>query len=85
MLEVILKTISEFETQDMSDKMSDNEKSFFAAIYPYLEENQEIGNAKAVELSGRPQATVRRYLAKLVSLAVLTTTGENRNRKYRLK
>ncbi|MDR0847334.1 MAG: Fic family protein [Lactobacillales bacterium] len=92
MLEVILETVLSFGINNAVnclsdktiDKMSDNEVRFFNDIYPYLEENGEIGNAKAAALSGKSSVTVRRYLVKLVELGVLESSGENKNRKYTL-
>ncbi|MCL2677005.1 MAG: Fic family protein [Streptococcaceae bacterium] len=96
-LDVISQTLSDIENQELSDKLSDilsdkvldklndKEKDFVRKIYPHLKENKEIGNSKAVQLSDIPSATVRRYLKKLVELEVLTSKGENRNRKYLLK
>ena len=100
MLEVILKTLESFGTRKpinklsdktidkisdkLIDKLSDNEKVFLNVIYDYLSEQNVIGNAKAVELSGKSAGTVRRHLVKFVDLGILKATGENRNRQYYL-
>jgi Fic family protein len=94
MLEVILKTILEYGQGKATDKATDilvdkvvdqlnkQELEFVNKIYLYLKANGGISNSKAVELSGRPAGTTRRYLLKLVELGGLTTVGENKNRKY---
>jgi len=96
MLEVILETLNSFDEKSTNnkandilndkvlDKLNDNEREFFGCIYDYLIENGEIGNSKAVALSGRITGTVRRYLVKLVELGVLKAGGANRNRAYAL-
>ncbi|GAB2023954.1 Fic family protein [Lactovum odontotermitis] len=92
MLVVICDTVSQFKnskvidklSDKVSDKMDDKEIAFFNIIYPYLSENHEIGSRKAAELSGKPSATVRRYLVKLVELGILRSAGENKNRTYYL-
>jgi Fic family protein len=94
MLDVILKTIMDYDQGKTTDtaadilvdkiiaRLNDQELSFVHNIYLFLKVNGSISNSKAVELSGRPAGTARRYLLKLVELGILTTTGENRNRKY---
>ena len=97
MLEVILKTVSEFGhaivvdklddilDDKLIDKLNDKEIEFLNVIYPYLKEHGEIVNSKAASLSGRPTGTTRRYLLRLVTEGVLTISGANKNRKYILK
>lgn len=94
MLKVILEAVSEFSDRKtaenvvdilddkMIDKLNNKELEFFHIIYPYLKENEGIANRKASMLSGRNIQTARRYLLKFVRLGILTTTGENKNRKY---
>lgn len=87
-LEVILEVIREYNTKKklsdkVLDKMNDKEKIFFNDIYPYLKEYGKIRNKKAVDLSGKPSVTVRRYLVKLVELGVLEAEGKNKTRTYK--
>lgn len=96
MLKVILETVSQFESIEMSDKacdvlsdkvldkMSDKEKFSSMKYIPIWRAMAIFGMLKAAELSGKSSSTVRRYLVKLVDLDILKTEGENRNRRYML-
>lgn len=96
MLEAIRDTIAQFEASikkdglggiidnQVQDKISEKELLFFSQIYEHLKVHHEIRNRKAVELTQKPSVTVRRYLIKFVDLGILISSGENRNRSYRL-
>lgn len=54
-------------------------------ILEYLQENKEISNADARQITGLSAAGVRKVLKKMVGKEILFETGENRNRRYFLK
>ena len=76
----------------LSDKVSDNvsdkylmsDKVHRQRILSYMAENKEINAATTAKLIDRSPGTARRVLAQLVQEGVLTISGANRNRVYRL-
>lgn len=94
MLKVVLETVLEFSNLEINkslfkmlddelvNKMNNKDLEFLKKIYPYLLENGEIVNNVAVQLSGKPSATTRRYFVKLTELGILKAIGSNKNRKY---
>jgi ATP-dependent DNA helicase RecG len=73
----------------MSDKMSDkptvSDKKYRDALLSHLADNNEINAAEAAAIIGRTAKTARRVLLGLVDEGVITATGANRNRRYRIK
>jgi ATP-dependent DNA helicase RecG len=67
---------------EMSDNASDNK--YRERIIAYLSEKGEASAAEIAKIIGRNPKTARRTLLRLEDERVITATGANRNRKYRL-
>jgi ATP-dependent DNA helicase RecG len=85
----VLLAVSDKVSDKLSDKLSDKvaskvEESFLKSIVPFLEKNGKIHAQTAAELTGKPAASVRRYLKNLVDSGLLTSSGANKNRIYQL-
>jgi predicted ArsR family transcriptional regulator len=82
---------SEKAITQTSDKVSDNrmasdkvsDKNTKNKLLDYLRGNGEVTAADAAILIDRSTSTARRLLTELVAEGAITTTGANRNRKYK--
>jgi ATP-dependent DNA helicase RecG len=83
----VFRTIVPMALSDISesknDKMSD--KKHRGALLATLASNGEISASEAAMIIGCSAKTARRVLLQLVDEGVVTATGGNRNRKYRVK
>ena len=68
----------------VADKLTIGEKQFLDALLLFFENDEWITNAKARELSGGAEGSVKRYLRVLTNKQVLEAQGERKNRRYRL-
>ncbi len=88
MLNMILATLNAYTADSisdkLSDKLSDKEHEIYLIIHRYLQENPNINNSRLQALTGKSAATVRKYLAALVSAGLLQAEGERKARIYRL-
>lgn len=92
MLNMILKTIEKFDTNNLVDKIKDEylinltktEKEILSSLVMYFDNNQFIDNDTAVTLLNKTKVNVRKYFGKFVKLNILIPTGENKGRKYSL-
>lgn len=66
----------------MSEKMSELKKEPIIKIVNYLKENEEITTAKGVEITGKSQAQVRRYLKVLCNLGIIESTRTTKGNVY---
>jgi ATP-dependent DNA helicase RecG len=71
------------DKEQMSDKMSD--KNSYNVLRAYLRGNGEVTAAEAAKILNRSAQTARRVLSRLVIEGVVTASGANRNRKYKIK
>jgi Fic family protein len=93
MLLVIKQTLIELPTQKitdilpdkLTDKLTRTELEFLQNIIGYLENNGEIDNYRAQLLTNKSAESVKKYLATLLDAGILSATGANKGRKYRLK
>jgi len=73
---------------NMGDKMSDNhsvsDKKYRSVLLEYLTKNGEMSATEAADVVERSAKTARRVLLQLVKEGVVTATGVNRNRRYRI-
>lgn len=88
MLDMILETLQTYRTDGISDKISGKTSGKKQAIYDlilhHLQTHAHISNSQLQMLTGKSPATVRKYLADLVSEGLLEAEGENKQRVYRL-
>jgi len=68
----------------VADMLTVGERQFFKAVLPYFNEFEWITNAKARELSGSAEGSVKRYLRILTEKQVLEAHGDRKHRQYRL-
>lgn len=66
----------------MSEKMSELKKEPIVKIINYLKDNEDITTAKGVEITGKSEAQVRRYLKVLCNLAIIKSTGTTKGNVY---
>ena len=66
----------------MSEKMSELKKEPIVKIVNYLKDNKEITTAKGVELTGKSEAQVRRYLKALCNLGIIKSTRTTKGNVY---
>ena len=66
----------------MSEKMSELRKEPIAKIVNYLKDNEEITTAKGVEITGKSEAQVRRYLKVLCDLGIIESTRITKGNVY---
>lgn len=82
MLKIIKETLDTYAVEKMSDKLTPQEQAAFQNIFPYLQTHRTISNKQAVALTGKSEATVRRYFRRFVEVGLLEAVGENKNRRY---
>ena len=81
-----------YSVDSVSDKVSDNtqmsdkasDKTSSDTLLNYLRENGEVTAAEAAKILNRSAQTARRILSQLVTEGLVSASGANRNRKYRL-
>lgn len=66
----------------MSGKMSELRKEPIVKIVNYLKDNEEITTAKGVEITGKQEAQVRRYLKVLCNLGIIKSTRTTKGNVY---
>ena len=66
----------------MSGKMSELRKGSIVKIVNYLKDNEEITTAKGVEITGKSEAQVRRYLKVLCNLGIIKSTRTTKGNVY---
>lgn len=66
----------------MSGKMSELRKKPIVKIVNYLKDNEEITTAKGVEITGKSEAQVRRYLKVLCNLGIIKSTRTTKGNVY---
>lgn len=66
----------------MSGKMSESRKEPIVKIVNYLKDNEEITTAKGVEITGKSEAQVRRYLKVLCNLGIIKSTRTTKGNVY---
>ena len=66
----------------MNEKMSELKKEPIIKIVDYLKENEEITTAKGVEITGRSEAQVRRYLKVLCNFGIIKKTRTTKSNVY---
>ena len=66
----------------MSGKMSELRKEPIVKIVNYLKDNEEITTAKGVEITGKSEAQVRRYLKVLCNLEIIKSTRTTKGNVY---
>ncbi|MDR0968671.1 MAG: Fic family protein [Holosporaceae bacterium] len=92
MLEAIVEALSKLPTNEVADiipdkftdKLSKSELEFLKSIISFVENNGEIDNYRAQILTGKSAESVKKYFAALIEAGILTATGENKGRKYKL-
>lgn len=66
----------------MTDKATDKNKERISLIIEYLSQNNFINNKETQNLLDISEATVKRFLNKLVKENILEAVGEYKARKY---
>ena len=66
----------------MSGKMSELRQEPTVNIVNYLQDNEEITKAKGVEVTGKQEAQVRRYLKVLCNLGIIKSTRTTKGNVY---
>ena len=66
----------------MSEKVSELKKEPIVKIVNYLKENEVITTAKGVEITGKSEAQVRRYLKVLCNLGIIKSTRTTKGNMY---
>lgn len=66
----------------MSEKMSELKKEPIVKIVNYLKDHEEITTAKGVEITGKSEAQVRRYLKVLCNLGIIEGTRTTKGNVY---
>ena len=88
MLDMILETLQTYRADETSDKTggktSGKKQQVYRLILRHLQTHAHITNSQLQALTGKSPATVRKYLADLVSEGLLAAEGENKQRIYRL-
>lgn len=88
MLDMVLQTLKTYTFDSISDmagvKISEKARQAYLLIRRYLEENTEISNSRAQQLTGKSAATVRKYLVELTEAGLLEAVGTGKGRVYRL-
>ncbi|KPN70902.1 Fic family protein [Neisseria sp. 83E34] len=88
MLDMLLQTLKVYAldaTNDVANtQISEKARQAYLPIRRYLEENAEISNSRAQQLTGKSAATVRKYLAELTEAGLLEAVGTGKGRVYRL-
>jgi ATP-dependent DNA helicase RecG len=66
----------------MNKKVSELRKEPIIKIVNYLKENEEITTAKGIEITGKSEAQVRRYLKALCDLGIIKRTRTTKGNVY---
>lgn len=62
--------------------MSEIKKKPIIKIVKYLEDNKEITTSKGMEITGKSEAQVRRYLKSLCTLGIVESTHTTKGNIY---
>ena len=62
--------------------MSELKKESIVKIVNYLKENEEITTAKGIEITGKSEAQVRRYLRTLCDFGMIKSTRTTKGNVY---
>ncbi|MFI3329291.1 MAG: Fic family protein [bacterium] len=89
MLEMILKTINNVNTNDTINKMyfkglTKTEKEISLVLVKYFENNETINVEEAIDLLGKNKDNVRKYFLSLVKKNILIPSGATKVRVYYL-
>ncbi len=81
----MFKTIIPIKLSDsyVSDKVSDNGSR--ELLIAHLTGNGDISASEAAQLIGSSAKTARRLLLRLAEEGIVSVTGANRNRRYKLE
>lgn len=71
-----------FNERIMSEKMIELKKEPIVKIVNYLKDNEEITTAKGMEITGKSEAQVRRYLKVLCDLEIIKSTRATKGNVY---
>lgn len=66
----------------VSGKVSELKKEPIAKIVNYLKNNEEITTSKGIEITGKSEAQVRRYLKTLCDLGIIKRTRTTKGNVY---
>lgn len=67
----------------MTESLTEKEEKTMVAILNYLRDNNTISNEIGRDLTGKSEATVKRYLGRLCEIGLLEQIGATRNTIYR--
>ena len=70
------------EVKLLDKKISEIKSEPIVKIMEYLEQNNEITTAKGVEITGKSEAQVRRYLKGLCNAGILKSTKATKGNVY---
>lgn len=93
MLDIILTTLREYqevveipdgEVEKVNESLSKEENRVFLILSKYLQDHETVSTAVASKLSGKSEATARRYLKKYIDLGLMIGEGLSKARIYRL-
>jgi Fic family protein len=65
--------------------LTTGEKAFLESLEGFFDEQEWLTNAKAREIAGKTEGSVKRYLRNLSDKGIFETQGENKRRQYRLR
>ncbi|MDR1361426.1 MAG: Fic family protein, partial [Rickettsiales bacterium] len=82
--ELPTKKITDIIPDKITDKLGKAELEFLQNIIGFLENNGTIDNYRAQLLTNKSAESIKKYFAALVSAGILTATGQNKGRKYKL-
>ena len=70
------------EVKLLDKKISEIKSEPIVKIMEYLEQNNEITTAKGVEITGKSEAQVRRYLKSLCNVGIIQSTKTTKGNVY---
>lgn len=70
------------EVKLLDKKISEIKSEPIVKIMEYLEQNDEITTAKGVEITGKSEAQVRRYLKSLCNVGIMQSTKTTKGNVY---
>lgn len=88
MLDIIIKTLKEYKANvhdEVNKEINSSDQTSFRILENYLKKHHVITTAIASKLLKKSVSTTRRYLTNFVEAGLLESSGENKNRSYKLK
>lgn len=88
MLDIIIKTLKEYKANvhdEVNKEINSSDQTSFRILEKYLKKHHVITTAIASKLLKKSVSTTRRYLTNFVEAGLLESSGENKNRSYKLK